>query len=82
LAREPPGLARGPASRWTSSPTPFCTWTRRDARLVAEVGFRAAYTTDGKAISWTSSPHALPRVPADGHPPREFTRLLAALSGR
>jgi peptidoglycan/xylan/chitin deacetylase (PgdA/CDA1 family) len=61
---------------------PFGTWSRRVARLVAELGFRAAYTTDGNAISWSSSPHALPRVPAEGHAPAEFARLLADLSGR
>lgn len=61
---------------------PFGAWTRSVARLVAELGFRAAYTTDGNAISWSSSPHALPRVPAEGHAPGEFARLLADLSGR
>jgi peptidoglycan/xylan/chitin deacetylase (PgdA/CDA1 family) len=61
---------------------PFGTWTRSVARLVAELGFRAAYTTDGNAISWSSSPRALPRVPAEGHAPGEFARLLADLSGR
>ena len=60
---------------------PFGTWSRRVARLVAKLGFRAAYTTDGSAISWSSSPHALPRVPAEGHAPVEFARLLADLSG-
>jgi peptidoglycan/xylan/chitin deacetylase (PgdA/CDA1 family) len=61
---------------------PFGTWTTSVARLVAELGFRAAYTTDGKAISWSSSPHALPRVPAEGHAPGDFARLLANLSAR
>jgi peptidoglycan/xylan/chitin deacetylase (PgdA/CDA1 family) len=61
---------------------PFGAWTRSVARLVAELGFRAAYTTDGNAISWSSSPHAFPRVPAEGHAPGEFARLLADLSGR
>lgn len=60
----------------------FGAWTRDAARLVAELGFRAAYTTDGNAISWSSSPHALPRVPAEGQAPGEFARLLADLSGR
>lgn len=50
--------------------------------LVAELAFRAAYTTDGNAISRSSSRHALPRVPAEGHAPGEFARLLADLSGR
>ena len=59
---------------------PFGAWNQSIARLVAELGFRAAYTTDGKAISWTSSPHALPRVPAESHAPREFGGQLAALS--
>jgi peptidoglycan/xylan/chitin deacetylase (PgdA/CDA1 family) len=59
---------------------PFGAWNQSVARLVAELGFRAAYTTDGKAISWTSSPHALPRVPAESHAPREFGGQLAALS--
>jgi peptidoglycan/xylan/chitin deacetylase (PgdA/CDA1 family) len=61
---------------------PFGAWTRSAARLVAELGFRAAYTTDGKPISWSSSPHALPRVPAEGHAPGDFARLLADLSAR
>jgi peptidoglycan/xylan/chitin deacetylase (PgdA/CDA1 family) len=61
---------------------PFGAWNRRVARLVADLGFRAAYTTDGNAISWSSSPHALPRVPAEGHAPLDFTGLLATLSGR
>ena len=61
---------------------PFGAWNQSIARLVAELGFRAAYTTDGNAISWTSSPHALPRVPAEGHAPREFGGQLAALSRR
>jgi peptidoglycan/xylan/chitin deacetylase (PgdA/CDA1 family) len=61
---------------------PFGAWTRSVARLLAELGFRAAYTTDGRAISWSSSPHALPRVPAEGYAPGEFARLLADLSGR
>jgi peptidoglycan/xylan/chitin deacetylase (PgdA/CDA1 family) len=61
---------------------PFGAWTRSVARMVAELGFRAAYTTDGDAISWSSSPHSLPRVPAEGHAPGEFARLLADLSGR
>ena len=59
---------------------PFGAWNRSVARLVAELGFRAAYTTDGNAISWSSSPHALPRVPAESQAPREFGRQLAALS--
>ena len=61
---------------------PFGTWSRSVAQLVAELGFRAAYTTDRHAISWSSSPHALPRVPAEARAPGEFTRLLAGLSGR
>jgi hypothetical protein len=51
-------------------------------RLVADLGFSAAYTTDGIAISWSSSPHALPRVPAEGQHPGDFARMLADLSGR
>ncbi|MGH3091174.1 MAG: hypothetical protein ACRDOG_02405 [Gaiellaceae bacterium] len=45
---------------------PFGTGTSSVARLIAELGFRAAYTTDGNAISWSSSPHAVPRVPGRG----------------
>jgi peptidoglycan/xylan/chitin deacetylase (PgdA/CDA1 family) len=60
----------------------FGAWTRSVARLVAELGFRAAYATDGNAISWSSSPHALPRVPAEGHAPGEFAMWLADLSCR
>ena len=61
---------------------PFGAWSPSVARLVADLGFSAAYTTDGSAISWSSSPHALPRVPAEGHAPGEFARMLADLSGR
>jgi peptidoglycan/xylan/chitin deacetylase (PgdA/CDA1 family) len=61
---------------------PFGAWTRSVAGLVAELGFRAAYTTDGSAISWRSSPHALPRVPAEGHAPGDFAGMLTDLSGR
>jgi peptidoglycan/xylan/chitin deacetylase (PgdA/CDA1 family) len=61
---------------------PFGAWNGNVARLVADLGFRAAYTTDGSAISWSSSPHGLPRVPAEGHAPGEFARMLADLSGR
>jgi peptidoglycan/xylan/chitin deacetylase (PgdA/CDA1 family) len=61
---------------------PFGAWTGSIARLVAELGFRAAYTTDGNAISWSASPHALPRVPADSHAPGDFPRLLADPAGR
>jgi peptidoglycan/xylan/chitin deacetylase (PgdA/CDA1 family) len=61
---------------------PYGAWTRSVARLVAELGFRAAYTTDGNAISWSSSPHALPRVAAEGHAQADFARILAALAGR
>ena len=59
---------------------PFGAWNQGIAQLVAEVGFRAAYTTGGSAISWSSSPHALPRVPAEGHAPQDFARMLGALS--
>jgi peptidoglycan/xylan/chitin deacetylase (PgdA/CDA1 family) len=60
---------------------PFGAWTRGVARLVADLGFRGAYTTDGNAISWSSSPHALPRVPAQNQAPGDFAGLLADLSG-
>jgi peptidoglycan/xylan/chitin deacetylase (PgdA/CDA1 family) len=58
---------------------PFGAWSRSVARLLAGLGFRAAYTTDGNAISWRSSPHALPRVPAEGHAPGEFASVGRAL---
>jgi len=61
---------------------PFGVWSPSVARLVADLGFRAAYTTDGSAISWRSSPHALARVPAGGHAPGDFARMLTQLSGR
>jgi peptidoglycan/xylan/chitin deacetylase (PgdA/CDA1 family) len=61
---------------------PFGSWNRSIARLVADLGFRAAYTTDGSAISWSSSPHALPRLPAEGQAPADFARMLTDLSGR
>jgi peptidoglycan/xylan/chitin deacetylase (PgdA/CDA1 family) len=61
---------------------PFGAWTRRVARLVADLGFRAAYTTDGNAISWSSSTHALPRVPAENQAPGDFAGFLADLAGR
>ena len=60
---------------------PFGAWNQSIAGLVAELGFRAAYTTAGKAISWSSSPHALPRVPAEGMAPDAFTGMLTDLSG-
>ena len=59
---------------------PFGAWSPNVARLVAELGFSAAYTTDGSAMSWRSSPHALPRVPAEGHASGEFARVLADLA--
>ena len=58
---------------------PFGAWNQSVARLVGDLGFRAAYTTDGNAISWSSSPHALPRVPAEGHAPGDFARMLTGL---
>jgi peptidoglycan/xylan/chitin deacetylase (PgdA/CDA1 family) len=61
---------------------PFGAWSPSVARLVAGLGFGAALTTDGGAISWRSSPHALPRVPAEGQAPADFSRMLADLSGR
>jgi peptidoglycan/xylan/chitin deacetylase (PgdA/CDA1 family) len=61
---------------------PFGAWNASVTRLVAELGFDAAYTTDGNAISWSSPPHALPRVPAEGQAPGDFARMLAALSGQ
>jgi peptidoglycan/xylan/chitin deacetylase (PgdA/CDA1 family) len=61
---------------------PFGAWNPSIARLVAELGFHAAYTTDGNAISWSSSPHALPRLPAEGPAPEEFARMLTDISGR
>jgi peptidoglycan/xylan/chitin deacetylase (PgdA/CDA1 family) len=59
---------------------PFGSWNRGVARLVADLGFRAAYTTDGNAISWSSSPHALPRVPAEEQAPSDFAKMLMDLS--
>jgi peptidoglycan/xylan/chitin deacetylase (PgdA/CDA1 family) len=61
---------------------PFGAWSPSVARLVADLGFNAAYTTDGGAISWNTPPHALPRVPAEAHAPGEFARLLADLACR
>jgi peptidoglycan/xylan/chitin deacetylase (PgdA/CDA1 family) len=61
---------------------PFGAWSPSVARLVAELGFRAAFTTDGNAISWSSLPHALPRLPAEGHTPEDFARMLTDISGR
>lgn len=61
---------------------PFGAWSPSVARLVADLGFGAAYTTDGNAISWRSSPHALPRVPAEGHAVRDFARMLTDISRR
>jgi peptidoglycan/xylan/chitin deacetylase (PgdA/CDA1 family) len=60
---------------------PFGSWNRSVARLVADLGFRAAYTTDGSAISWRSSPQALPRVPAEKQAPDDFAEMLTDLSG-
>jgi peptidoglycan/xylan/chitin deacetylase (PgdA/CDA1 family) len=61
---------------------PFGAWSPRVARLVADLGFSAAYTTEGNAISWRSSPHALPRVPVEGQAPGGFSRMLADLRSR
>ena len=61
---------------------PFGAWTASVARLVADLGFRAAYTTAGNATSWSSSPHALPRVPAENHARGDFCSMLAGVSGR
>jgi peptidoglycan/xylan/chitin deacetylase (PgdA/CDA1 family) len=61
---------------------PFGTWTRGVARLVADLGFRGAYTTAGNAISWNSAPYALPRVPAENYAPGDFGRALTEVSGR
>ena len=61
---------------------PFGAWTHSVARLVADLGFRGGYTTEGDAISWRSSPHALPRVPAENQAPGDFASVLADLSGR
>ena len=61
---------------------PFGAWSPGVARLVAELGFTAAYTTHGSAMSWRSSAHALPRVPAEGHAPDEFARRLVDLACR
>jgi peptidoglycan/xylan/chitin deacetylase (PgdA/CDA1 family) len=61
---------------------PFGAWSPSIARLVADLGFRAAFTTDGSAMSWGSSPHAIPRVPAEGQAPGDFGRSLSALASR
>jgi peptidoglycan/xylan/chitin deacetylase (PgdA/CDA1 family) len=61
---------------------PFGAWSPSVARQVEDLGFDAAYTTDGSAISWRSSPHALPRVPAEEMAPGDFTKMLADLLGR
>lgn len=61
---------------------PHGEWSRTVARLVAELGFRAAYTTDGSAITWRSSPYALPRVLAEARAPDEFAGLLAGFAAR
>ena len=61
---------------------PFGAWDENLARLVADLGFSAAHTTDGGAISWRSSPQALPRVPAENHAPGDFAAMLADLSNR
>jgi peptidoglycan/xylan/chitin deacetylase (PgdA/CDA1 family) len=60
---------------------PFGAWNQGIARLVADLGFHAAYTTDGHAISWDSSPHALPRVPSEEQAPGDFARMLTHISG-
>jgi len=61
---------------------PFGAWTASVACLVADLGFRAAYTTAGNATSWSSSPHALPRVAAENHARGDFASMLAGVSGR
>jgi peptidoglycan/xylan/chitin deacetylase (PgdA/CDA1 family) len=61
---------------------PFGAWSPSVARLVGELGFSAAYTTDGSAISWRSSLHALPRMPAKSQSPGDFSRMLDDLLRR
>ncbi len=61
---------------------PFGAWTPSVARLVADLGFRAAYTTAGNATSWRSSLHALPRVPAENQAPGDLVGVLAEISNR
>jgi peptidoglycan/xylan/chitin deacetylase (PgdA/CDA1 family) len=61
---------------------PFGAWSQSLALLLEDLGFSAAYTTDGGAISWRSSPHALPRVPAQTQAPDDFARMLTKLLGR
>jgi peptidoglycan/xylan/chitin deacetylase (PgdA/CDA1 family) len=61
---------------------PFGAWTPSVARLVADLGFRGAYTTAGNAISWSSSLHALPRLPAENQAPGDFASRLADSSRR
>jgi len=60
---------------------PFGAWRPSIARLVADLGFSAAYTTDGSAISWGSSRYAFPRVPAESQAPGDFARFLTDLAG-
>jgi peptidoglycan/xylan/chitin deacetylase (PgdA/CDA1 family) len=60
---------------------PYGAWSPSVARLVEDLGFDAAYTTDGSAISWSSSPHSIPRVPAENQAPADFAGLLADLAG-
>jgi peptidoglycan/xylan/chitin deacetylase (PgdA/CDA1 family) len=59
---------------------PFGAWSPSIARLVADLGFSAAYTTEGSAISWSASAHALPRVPVEAQSPGDFAKTLADLS--
>jgi peptidoglycan/xylan/chitin deacetylase (PgdA/CDA1 family) len=73
------GLRAGVGVQVDQFAYPFGAWNRSVARLVAELGFRAAYTTDGNAISWRSSLHTLPRVPAEEHAQSDFARSLADL---
>lgn len=61
---------------------PHGEWDESLARLVGGLGFRCAYTTDGGAISWNSTPHGLPRVPVEAHAGSAFARLLTDLAGR
>ena len=58
---------------------PYGEWSPSLAELVSTLAFRAAYTTQGTAISWSSLPHALARISVEQLNGGDFGRWLTKL---